>query len=121
MGFSLLETMRLDRGLIVRREKHLARAAAAATHFGFTWDAAAVAQALDAAVAARHTDVWRLRLLVASSGDATTMCTEHVDEARVWRVALASEGVDSGDEFLRYKTTSRDVYDPRACHAPRPR
>ena len=110
MGFSLLETMRLDRGLIVRREKHLARAAAAAAHFGFTWDAAAVARALDAAGDARPTDVWRLRLLVASSGTATTMCTEHVDAARVWRIALAFEGVDSGDESLRYKTTSRDVY-----------
>jgi len=38
------------------------------------------------------------------------MCTEHAAEDRVWRVALAPEPVDSRDEFLRHKTTNRDVY-----------
>jgi para-aminobenzoate synthetase/4-amino-4-deoxychorismate lyase len=110
VDFSLLETMRVDRGLIVRREPHLARAAAAAAHFGFRWDAAATARALDAAVAAHPDGVWRLRLLVAPSGAATTTCTEHADDARVWQIALAPEAVDSRDEFLRHKTTSRDLY-----------
>lgn len=110
MEFSLLETMRIDGGLVVRREQHLARAAAAAAHFGFLWDATAANRALDEAVATRPTGTWRLRLLVARSGAATTMCTEHREDARVWRIALAAEAVDSRDEFLRHKTTSRDVY-----------
>ena len=110
MDFSLLETMRIDGGLIARREKHLARAAAAAAHFGFRWDAAEADRALDDAAAARPDGTWRLRLLVAPSGAATTMCTEHAAEDRVWRVALAPEPVDSRDEFLRHKTTNRDVY-----------
>ena len=38
------------------------------------------------------------------------MCTEHADDERVWRVALAPEPVDSGDARLRHKTTRRDVY-----------
>ena len=108
--FSLLETMHMDRGVVVRRERHLARAAGAAAHFGFAWNAAAAAQALDDAVAAHPSGSWRLRLLVAASGSATTMCTEHVHEERVWRLALAPEAVDSRNEFLRYKTTRRDVY-----------
>ena len=110
MEFSLLETMPLHEGFVVRREQHLARAAAAAAHFRFAWDAAAAQRALDEAAAARPAGVWRLRLLVAPSGAATTMCTEHVHENRVWTVALAAGGVDSRDEFLRYKTTRRDVY-----------
>ena len=110
MDFSLLETMQITGGVVVRRAQHLARAAGAAAHFGFVWDAAAAERALDEAAAARPTGTWRLRLLVAPSGDATTMCTEHVHEDRVWRVALALEGVDSRDERLRYKTTRRDVY-----------
>ena len=109
--------MRVDGGAIVRREQHLARAAAAAAHFGYAWDALAAERALDDAVATRTTGVWRLRLLVAASGAATTTCTEHVDDTRVWRVALAPEGVDSRDEFLRHKTTRRDVYNrARATH-----
>jgi para-aminobenzoate synthetase/4-amino-4-deoxychorismate lyase len=28
----------------------------------------------------------------------------------VWQIALAPEAVDSRDEFLRHKTTSRDLY-----------
>jgi para-aminobenzoate synthetase/4-amino-4-deoxychorismate lyase len=110
VDFSLLETMRIDRGVIVRREQHLARAALAAAHFGYRWDAAAADRALDDAVAARPDGVWRLRLLVSSSGAATTMCTEHVEDSRVWRIALAPEAVDSRDEFLRHKTTRRDLY-----------
>jgi para-aminobenzoate synthetase / 4-amino-4-deoxychorismate lyase len=110
VDFSLLETMRLHEGLVVRREQHLARAARAAAHFGFRWDAAAAGQALDEAVAAHSSGVWRLRLLIADSGAATTMCTEHADDERVWRVALAPEPVDSGDERLRHKTTRRDLY-----------
>ena len=110
MDFSLLETMQITGGVVVRREQHLARAAAAAAHFGFRWNPAAASRALDEAAAARRTGTWRLRLLVAPSGDATTMCTEHIHENRVWRVALAVEGVDSRDELLRYKTTRRDLY-----------
>lgn len=110
MDFSLLETMRVDRGVVARRNRHLARAAHAAAHFGFPWDAEAAERALDDAVAAHPTGAWRLRLLIAASGAATTMCTAHVHEERVWRVALAPEGVESRDEFLRYKTTRRDIY-----------
>jgi para-aminobenzoate synthetase/4-amino-4-deoxychorismate lyase len=110
VDFSLLETMRLHEGLLVRREQHLARARQAAAHFGFRWDPAAAGQALDEAVAAHPSGVWRLRLLIVPSGAATTMCIEHADDERVWRVALAPEPVDSSDERLRYKTTRRDLY-----------
>ena len=102
--------MLIDGGLVVRRDQHLARAAGAAAHFGYPWDAVAVARALDDAAAARPAGRWRLRLLVAPSGAAATMCTEHVHEDRVWGIALAAEGVDSRDELLRYKTTRRDLY-----------
>jgi para-aminobenzoate synthetase/4-amino-4-deoxychorismate lyase len=110
VDFSLLETMRLQEGLVVRREQHLARAARAAAHFGFRWDAAAAGQALDDAVAAHAIGVWRLRLLIAHSGAASTTCTGHADDDRVWRVALAPGPVDSSDERLRHKTTRRDLY-----------
>ena len=112
MGFSLLETMRLERGLIVRRDRHVARAAAAAAELGFAWNAAAAKAALDAAVESHADGAWRTRLLVSPAGDATVECTPLVhDESRVWRVGLASEPVASGDPSLRVKTTRREVYE----------
>ena len=102
--------MRIHEGLVVRREQHLARAAVAAAHFGFRWDPTAAGRALDEAVAAHPAGVWRLRLLVAESGTPTTMCTEHADDERVWRVGFAPEPVDSSDDALRHKTTRRDLY-----------
>ena len=75
MGFSLLETMRLERGRIARRDRHVARAAGAAAELGFAWDVAAANAALDAAAAAHADGVWRTRLLVSRAGDATaTAC-----------------------------------------------
>ena len=104
--------MRLDRGHIVRRERHVARAAAAAATLGFAWDAAATDTALDAAQAAHAEGVWRTRLLVTAAGKATVECTPLVhDESRVWRVGLATEPVHSGDLALRVKTTRREVYE----------
>lgn len=112
MGFSLLETMRLEGGLIVRRDRHVARAAAAAAELGFAWNAAAANAALDEAVASHADGAWRTRLLVSRAGDATVECAPLVhDESRVWRVGLASEPVDSGDPALRVKTTRREIYE----------
>jgi len=112
MGFSLLETMRLEHGHVVRRDRHLARAAAAASTLGFAWDAAGTGAALDAAEAGHPDGVWRTRLLLAQSGEATVECAPLVhDVSRVWRVALAGEPVASGDPSLRVKTTRREVYE----------
>ena len=38
MDFSLLETMRLNEGTIVRLERHLSRLAGSARHFGYAYD-----------------------------------------------------------------------------------
>ena len=112
MGFSLLETMRLEHGHVVRRDPHLTRAAAAASTLGFAWDAPGTAAALDAAEAGHPDGVWRTRLLLAQSGEATVECAPLVhDVSRVWRVALAREPVASGDPSLRVKTTRREVYE----------
>jgi branched-subunit amino acid aminotransferase/4-amino-4-deoxychorismate lyase len=112
MGFSLLETMRLEHGQVVRRDRHLARAAAAAATLGFGWEAAATAAALDAAAAARPEGAWRTRLLISKAGLATVECVPLVhDAARRWRVALDPEPVSSDDAALRVKTTRRERYE----------
>jgi para-aminobenzoate synthetase/4-amino-4-deoxychorismate lyase len=110
-SFSLLETMRLERGRILRLERHLARMAEAARHFEYAWSGAAVREALDALARDRREGCWRVRLLVSPDGRPTLECSPHVAEARVWRVELAPNPVDALDPFVLHKTTHRLVHD----------
>jgi para-aminobenzoate synthetase/4-amino-4-deoxychorismate lyase len=116
--FQLLETMRLEGGIIHRRERHLRRMRESATYFGFDWDEGPVVAALDAAAAEHPTGLWRCRLVVARAGSLAVTCTPHEDEQRVWKIALAVSPIDSRDPFLFNKTTRRGVFD--AARASRP-
>jgi para-aminobenzoate synthetase/4-amino-4-deoxychorismate lyase len=111
MDFSLLETMRLDEGAIVRLERHLSRLADSARQFDYTYDDARIRAALAVTAGAHPSGQWRVRLLVARDGTPTVECTPHVRDPRTWRVAFAATPVDSGDPFLANKTTHRQVYD----------
>jgi para-aminobenzoate synthetase/4-amino-4-deoxychorismate lyase len=110
MDFSLLETMRLDEGAIVRFERHLSRLARSAREFGYAYDEARIRSAVGETASAHPTGQWRLRLLVARDGTPTIECTPYTRDGRIWRVTFASEPVDSRDPFLANKTTHRVVY-----------
>jgi para-aminobenzoate synthetase / 4-amino-4-deoxychorismate lyase len=111
MEFSLLETMRLDDGAIVRLGRHLARLAASARHFAYAHDEARIRSAIAATEAAHPRGSWRVRLLVDRHGVPTIECTPYAADGRAWRVAFAATPVDSDDPFLANKTTHRVVYD----------
>jgi para-aminobenzoate synthetase / 4-amino-4-deoxychorismate lyase len=111
MIFSLLETMRLEEGTVVRLDRHLARLAGSAHRFGFACDEARIRSAVAASAQAHPSGHWRVRLLVARDGEPTIECTPYAADGRSWRVAFASTAVDSGDPFLANKTTHREVYD----------
>jgi para-aminobenzoate synthetase/4-amino-4-deoxychorismate lyase len=116
--FRLLETMRLEDGCLLRLDRHLRRAAAAAACFEFAWREAAVRTLLCAVTERHHTGCWRCRLLIARDGVATVECVPHDDDTRAWRVALAAEPVDERDPFLFHKTTHRVIYDSARRHRP---
>ena len=110
--FSLLETMRLEDGRVVRQEGHLARMAAAARAHGFAWNPARVADALAEAASRQPSGRWRIRLLVEDTGAPTVECSAMPPASgRPWQVAMAAAPVDDTDPFLRIKTTRRQVYD----------
>ena len=111
MEFSLLETMRLDEGAIVRLERHLARLAASARHFEYAYDEARTRAAIAATEVAHPHGTWRVRLLVDRDGVPTIECTPYAADGHTWRVVFAATPVDSGDPFLANKTTHRVVYD----------
>jgi para-aminobenzoate synthetase/4-amino-4-deoxychorismate lyase len=104
--------MRLDEGSIIRLDRHLARLAGSARHFAYAYDEARTRAAIAAIQAAHPEGRWRVRLLVARDGEPTIECTPYAPDGRgPWRVAFASDPVDSGDPFLANKTTHRAVYD----------
>jgi para-aminobenzoate synthetase/4-amino-4-deoxychorismate lyase len=109
--FALLETMRLEDGRVVRRDRHLARLAASARYFARPSDGARVNEVLAWAETTHPTGVWRARLLVDAAGEATVTCTPYAPDGRTWRVALAAGPMDEHDPFLCHKTTRRGVYE----------
>jgi para-aminobenzoate synthetase/4-amino-4-deoxychorismate lyase len=111
MDFSLLETMRLQDGTVVRLERHLSRLARSARRFGYSYDEPRVRAAVAAVARERASGQWRLRLLVASDGTPTIEWTPYVRDPRPWRVTFATSPVNSRDPFLANKTTNRVIYD----------
>ncbi len=113
--FDLLESMRLEGGLLLRQDGHLARLRAAAEHFGHRLDESAVRQALASQAEAHPQGTFKLRLLVAADGSVqaeaaplpTPPSTPH-------RVVLATRPMPAPDDFIRHKTTRRQAYAPFA-------
>jgi para-aminobenzoate synthetase/4-amino-4-deoxychorismate lyase len=111
-SFSLLETMRLDAGQLVRLERHMARMASSARHFDYVWNEPVVRAAIAAAQRGHLNGCWRLRLLLDRTGTPAVECTPHtLSQERPWRVGFALEPVDERDPFLFNKTTRRAVYE----------
>ena len=112
-AFELLETLRLDDGVFVDVEAHLARMADAARHFAF-------ASPLDVGAATRWTTCarahasgrWRVRLLADRAGVARAQAFALAPTQEPVRVRLADRPLAGSDgEFVRFKTTQRAHYD----------
>ncbi len=115
---ALFETMRLDEGVLVRREAHLQRLLDSAALFGWQVSRADLQRALDALAAAHVTGVWRARMVVDRAGAVRTEAVAFAPEGRRWRLALAAAPVDSRNPLLFNKTTRREIYeDARAGRA----
>ena len=110
-SFSLLETMRLENGLVERLERHVARIAEAARYFEYQWIEPALREAIEKARHEHPEGCWRVRLLLSADGTSVVECTPHGPETRPWRVGFAIEPVDPQDPFVLHKTTHRIVYE----------
>jgi para-aminobenzoate synthetase/4-amino-4-deoxychorismate lyase len=112
--FQLIETMKWQAGAgYWLLDRHLARLAASAAHFGFACDVAAVQRTLGDLAARLGGGPHRIRLLLAADG-AISLGHGAIDAAaapRTLRLAWASQAIDADDPFLRHKTTRRDLYE----------
>lgn len=137
-AFELLETMKLEDGVIVRRDRHIRRMRESAAYFDIPFDAERINAALDTAVLdAPHPSpegeggARRVRLLLSpagvprvqgtplsssSSGDVPTQTPTPTLPPPLtrWPVVLAKTPVSSQDVFLAHKTTNRAVYEAHA-------
>ncbi|GJI89292.1 aminodeoxychorismate synthase component I [Duganella hordei] len=110
--FEIFETMRATRDGARHRQRHLARLAASAKYFGFSWDAAAADAYLDTACAMLDAGIdYRLRLALSPSGAFSVQHAPLAPLAEPVRVLLAPDTTHSGDLFLRHKTSIRTRYD----------
>jgi para-aminobenzoate synthetase/4-amino-4-deoxychorismate lyase len=114
--FELLETLRLEQGHFNAAERHLARMARAAQHFGFVFDRATVEATLAAQANAHPQGLFRVRLLLKRQGVARAESfVLAASDGTPQRVQLASTALEAAhSEFVRYKTTHRALYDAYA-------
>ena len=111
-SFELLETLRLEDGVLVDVDAHLARMAGAAAHFAFAPPTASARAALDALRAAHASGAWRVRLLASRAGAARAQAFALAPTPTPVRVRLAERPLaGSSGEFVRFKTTQRAHYD----------
>lgn len=128
--FELLETMKLEGGVIARRERHLRRMRESAEYFGIPFNAARVDAALDSGCSSSEgadapQSPRRVRLLLSQSGvprvESTPLASTPANAAGAagaasapLPVVLAKTPVSSQDVFLAHKTTNRGVYEAHA-------
>nr|WP_229416915.1 aminodeoxychorismate synthase component I [Massilia eburnea] len=111
--FELFETMYATREAGPRHlERHLKRLESSARYFGFAWDEAAARAYLTLACQALPAgQPHRLRLAMNSAGAFAVQTGALTPLQEPVQVQLADESTDSGDLFLRHKSTIRERYD----------
>ena len=111
--FELFETLHASRVEGCRQQaRHLARLSASASYFGFAWDENAALATLNAACAGRPDELpFRLRLALAHDGAFSVQSGALTPLPATVRVMLAPDATESGDLFLRHKSSVRARYD----------
>ncbi len=110
-AFDLLESIKLEDGVFWLLDRHCERLERSAEHFGFPFDIAAIETALGETGARHPAGEYAVRLLLSRKGTIRTETRPLPATPPDPVVALAAAPVSSEDEFLRYKTTHRAVYE----------
>lgn len=112
--FQLIETLRLEQdGSYYLLDRHLARLAASARHFGFVCDIDAVRLALEEEARVLTGATTMVRLLLSARGGLalTSKPVELPSDDTVWRYVVSDKHVDVDDVFFYHKTTRRAFYE----------
>jgi para-aminobenzoate synthetase/4-amino-4-deoxychorismate lyase len=112
--FSLLETLKLERGKYVLLERHLERLLSSARHLDVPVDERDARLALERCAREHSRSAWRVRVLVAEDAAVRVEAEplQPLSEGAL-PIALAAEPVCRQDRFLYHKTTHRSMYERR--------
>ncbi|WP_411954155.1 aminodeoxychorismate synthase component I [Alkalibacillus sp. S2W] len=113
--FQLLETMRLNDGVIWLEEEHLKRLRESAEYFQIAMDENEVIEKL-AKAKDGLSGLYKTRLLMNQNGSIHVEKTPINDSTTTMTAVLADHPVDSQNPFLYHKTTHREVYTTLAKH-----
>lgn len=108
-----LETLRLQDGVALRADAHLARMQRTARHFGLRFSLTEARAYLQAVAAAQPDGSWRLRLTCDAEGRLLHTLTAFTATPEPVLLALADRPIatrGAGAEFLAHKTTRRELY-----------
>jgi para-aminobenzoate synthetase/4-amino-4-deoxychorismate lyase len=116
--FQLIETMLSEHGAILLLPLHLDRLAASAEYFDFAFDRGAVeAHVLAFLEQLPRGERFRVRLLLDASSSITLSQVPLANGPAEVVATLSPHRVDSGDLFLRHKTTQRALYEGELARA----
>ena len=117
--FDLLETLALEQGALRDLDRHLARLARAARHFGYPWNESSARRALADMVQAHPQGLWRVRVLLNAQGEVQAQAFAMEPTLGPVKLVLAAQPFTvAQSEFVRFKTTRRAHYDAAAPAAP---
>jgi para-aminobenzoate synthetase/4-amino-4-deoxychorismate lyase len=114
--FELLESLRLENGVLARLPRHLARLQRAALHFGYPYPQAAIEAQLASLCTAHPEGVFKVRLRLGAQtqvqAEAAPLTSPAGTEPPQPRgVALADRPMAEADDFVWHKTTWRPHYE----------
>ena len=115
-SFSLIESMRCEEGKCLLLPLHLERLQGSAEYFGFRFPRTELLEAIESAVhESSDRGASKLRLELRRDGSWTLSAVGvQEEEPELSRAMLWPEPVQSGDRFLRHKTTRRALYNHAA-------
>jgi para-aminobenzoate synthetase/4-amino-4-deoxychorismate lyase len=107
----LIETFRVDDGVALRLDEHLARLSASAAFLEVRCDTAAIREAIRAQLPAlTRTQAHRIRVVVQPDGVFAITAEPYSPTTGAVTLVVADVPVDSRDRRLCHKTTDRSVY-----------
>lgn len=109
-NFDLFESLLLEDANYFLLDRHLNRLKSSARYFGFNFSEAEIVAALNINASAHPTGSWKTRLLLSKAGFVRTETSEIKPADDKWKVAIATEPIDSANRFLFHKTTNREFY-----------
>lgn len=120
MDFEVITTLALDAGQWRHLPLHVQRVQQAAVHFGYPFDAQALALTLQQVRDTHPSGLWRVRIALNRQGLLASKVEVCPPAAPVAYLRLATEALaEAHSEFVRFKTTRRAHYErfaPQAAH-----